>query len=822
MPVQKMSSSYRDDNNLNISSGVKAKLQKWIGKASSNVRDKRLGKENSAEIMNCEPVKVEMTSNISPQHSRSRSAPIPMEKVVKKIRKGSESQTSTWYIKEDIERENHINDSYSYKRIPMGKAHSVGLHESSSAPSMVKVERMSVMDCCGKEVSPADQKNGGEEDLIGRTENGCIMNGINSYSCTKKASGSLSTKRPKFNRDRSQTSVDLSDNSRSPDNGRIVSAYSLESIPQNYQQLSGQIQFRLHKWVERASSHLASQRDRRPSEESASSTDDSVYTPDSPSSGVTPRSGKESQVQKIKELELALKELVENVGVRGGNWPSKGSNTNSPGSLSRERSRNNSHRNDSDCQEHGELNGEEKNDLFANNARDISKSNEGRNNSSSDADTAVIKMTDGEKSLFDSRPEDDDVQDLGDIIFIKSRSSTLEQVANTSPRDRRSANLQDVFFSETLIEDNQKNAQETKKNLGPNALGEEKRRERSIEAKEGRSVSRYKTPASGQNETECSWAPYENKLNSKNETERKSERPKIKRQSTGSVGSLLKTESNLAVRESMRQYLKFKDADLSAFAVECVRHANKKKQILREEEVQPDNQSGAERNIAQKKLEITNTAQVADATDQKPIVVFSSPDNNLRTDEQSDLLKQQSASLRSSEEGNVSDKDLTASEDNIFVRTAEEAQQFEKSEATEPLQKRKESLGRTSSDPPVEPIDTTQRLYKFPSMPMFYIPDDDGDTKTCKKQKRLSFTIFGANSSGSNPFYQGKLNSRTKFMSSSNSKLTAVKDENGNDVVGKLKSSPRPKLRQRKVSAPSGSALFPTPSSVRVDIEALI
>ena len=822
MPVQKMSSSYRDDNNLNISSGVKAKLQKWIGKASSNVRDKRLGKENSAEIMNCEPVKVEMTSNISPQHSRSRSAPIPMEKKVKKIRKGSESQTSTWYIKEDIERENHINDSYSYKRIPMGKAHSVGLHESSSAPSMVKVERMSVMDCCGKEVSPADQKNGGEEDLIGRTENGCIMNGINSYSCTKKASGSLSTKRPKFNRDRSQTSVDLSDNSRSPDNGRIVSAYSLESIPQNYQQLSGQIQFRLHKWVERASSHLASQRDRRPSEESASSTDDSVYTPDSPSSGVTPRSGKESQVQKIKELELALKELVENVGVRGGNWPSKGSNTNSPGSLSRERSRNNSHRNDSDCQEHGELNGEEKNDLFANNARDISKSNEGRNNSSSDADTAVIKMTDGEKSLFDSRPEDDDVQDLGDIIFIKSRSSTLEQVANTSPRDRRSANLQDVFFSETLIEDNQKNAQETKKNLGPNALGEEKRRERSIEAKEGRSVSRYKTPTSGQNETECSWAPYENKLNSKNETERKSERPRIKRQSTGSVGSLLKTESNLAVRESMRQYLKFKDADLSAFAVECVRHANKKKQILREEEVQPDNQSGAERNIAQKKLESTNTVQVADATDQKPIVVFSSPDNNLRTDEQSDLLKQQSASLRSSEEGNVSDKDLTASEDNIFVRTAEEAEQFEKSEATEPLQKRKESLGRTSSDPPVEPIDTTQRLYKFPSMPMFYIPDDDGDTKTCKKQKRPSFTIFGANSSGSNPFYQGKLNSRTKFMSSSNSKLTAVKDENGNDVVGKLKSSPRPKLRQRKVSAPSGSALFPTPSSVRVDIEALI
>ena len=815
MPVQKMSSSYRDDNNLNISSGVKARLQKWIGKASSNVRDKRLGKENSAEIMNCEPMKVEMTSDVSPQHSKSRSAPIPMEKVVKKMRKGSESITSTWYVKEDIERENHINDSYSNKRTPVGNAHSVGLHESSSAPSMVKVERMSVMD--SKEVSSRDQKNGGEEDPIGQTENGYVMNGINGYSCTKKASGSLSTKRPKFRRDRSQTSVDLIDNSRSPDNGRIVSAYSLESIPQNHQQLSGQIQSRLHKWVERASSHLASQRDRSTSEESASSTDDSVYTPDSPSSGVTPRSGKESQVQKIKELELALKELVENVGVRAGNWPSKGSNTNSPGPSSRERSRNNSQRNDNDCQENRELNGEEKNDLFANNARDISKSNEGRNNST-DADTAVIKMTDGEKSFFDSRPQDDDVEDLGDVIFIKSRNSALEQVANSSPRDRRSAHLQDVFFSETLIEDTQKNAQETKKKLGPNALGE-----RSIETKEGRNVSRNKTPASGQNETENSRVPYESKLNAKNETERKSERPsRIKRQSTGSVGSLLKTESNPALRESMRQYLKFKDADLSAFAVECVKHANKKKQILREEEVQPDNQSGAERTIAQKKLESTNTAQIADATDQKPIVVFSSPDNNPQTDEQSDLLKQESASLRSSEDGNVSDKDLTASEDNIFARTAEEAEQFEKDLATEPLQKRKESLGRSASHPPEEPIDTTQRLYKFPSMPMFYIPDDDEDIKTSKKQKRLSFTVFGGNSSGSNPFYQGKLNSRTKFMSSSNSKLTAVKDENGNDVVGKLKSSPRPKLRQRKVSAPPGSALFPTPSSVRVDIEALI
>lgn len=827
-----MSSPYREVSSINISSGVKAKLQKWIGKASTNVREKQAGKEISAEIMDYEPVKcVEVTSNLSPQHSRSRSAPIVMEKLVKKRRKRSEATAPTWYINEDSERENAGIDSSPKNGIIRGITHSVRLHESSSAPSLAKVEKQIVLGC-SKETSLGDQTGS-----VGVNTTGGIdkdTNGMNGYARNNDISGSSTARKLKLSRERSKTSFDLTGESGSSDNEKISSAHSLDSIPQNVQQLSGQIQFRLQKWVERAS-HLATQRDRRPSEESASSTDDSVYAPDSPSSGLTLGPQNESQVQKIKELELALKELVENVGVRGGTWPSKDSNSNSPSSSSRKRSRQNSQRHGSDCQENGELNGSEKNGLIENHSRDVHESplRQSRNHSSSStgSDEAVNK-TDGEKYVFDNHPKDDDLEDLDDVIFMKLSNTIREQTKNHSPHDRRSANLQDVLISETLIDETPRYGEgDNAKKIAQKNL-EKKQREGSKENLSADTETRNRVgktlSTDGQKETESSKPPSENKLGSKNGAGKKLERPRVKKQDIALDANSLKVGPNLAVRESMRQYLKFKDADLSAFAVECVRHANKKKQTLREgDQAQHDSQGSEERMVTQKKLENTNNTQVVDAAEQnKPIVVLSPHDKNQQIDEQKGLNDTQKLECAGSSElpmENESAKEIIASDGNsrnIFARTAEEAEWFEKKKDVNPMPKRKGSLGRASSHPPVEPANTSQRLYKFPSMPMFYIPQGKEDTES-GKQKQISLALHESINAGtgSDPFYHGEIGSKTKPRASSS--LT-LKDINGNDAIEKPKSSSRPKLRQRKLSAPPRTALYPMPSTIRVDIEALI
>lgn len=315
-----MASTYKENvSNINISSGVKAKLQKWMGKANANVRDKRVGKEITAETMDYESSKIKVTNTLSPEHSRSRSTPIPMpgtEKKLKKLRRGSLNFPPTKTLKEDIVRENGENDSYSKNGIQQGFiTHSVPLHESSSAPNCVQLKRQYAFDKCVEKTTLEDQTCGIGVKTTDRTDEP-LINGMNGYRITQEEPGSrVRTKCDVLDRTRSKTSVDLSGQDQSPENGRMVSAVSLDSIPNNVQELSGQIQSRLQIWVKRAS-HLATVRGRRQSEESASPTDDGANTPDSPRS-LTPGSGSESQVKKIKELELALKELVENVGVRG-------------------------------------------------------------------------------------------------------------------------------------------------------------------------------------------------------------------------------------------------------------------------------------------------------------------------------------------------------------------------------------------------------------------------------------------------------------------------------------------------------------------------
>lgn len=849
-----MASTYKENvSNINISSGVKAKLQKWIGKANANVRDKRVGKEITAETMDYESSKIKVTNTLSPEHSRSRSTPIPMpgtEKKLKKLRRGSLNFPPTKTLKEDIVRENGENDSYSKNGIQQGFiTHSVPLHESSSAPNCVQLKRQYAFDKCVEKTTLEDQTCGIGVKTTDRTDEP-LINGMNGYRITQEEPGlRVRTKCDVLNRTRSKTSVDLPGQDQSPENGRMVSAVSLDSIPNNVQELSGQIQSRLQIWVKRAS-HLATVRGRRQSEESASPTDDGANTPDSPRS-LTSGSGSESQVKKIKELELALKELVENVGVRGESCPSKLQDacSNSPSSSSRNRSRNTSERRGSDRQENGEFNGNEKDGGMENVSRDVkqSASQKSRNNSSSSADSdTVMKLTD----VFDSRQNENDQVDLDDVIFMKASYPTRDQPYH-SPRERKSVTLQDVLISETLIEEIPRPADnDNAKKMTPKIQVRKQRDETALQRRateeyssevadsknrSGKTVSTEEHIENGNSvKTVC-----ENNLSSKNGTADKLGRPRVKRRAMSTDANSPKACSNHGVRESMRQYLKFKDADLSAFAVECVRHANKKKQIVREEgdQATPGEQD-AENTIPAKKVVNIEDTQAVGAMEQKPVVVISSEDNDKQTDIAnglSDAPKLEFARSSGSPLDNETAEEIIQNEIssyNVFARTAEEADWYEKEQVLAPISKRKESLERSSSNPSWEAGSTSQRLYKFPSMPMFYIPSGNEDSdvrKQLKKEKRKSATSFphALNESvntGSDPFYHGDTRSKTrlKAVSSSSSSNLSSRDENGNETLEKPKSSPRPKLKGRKFSAPARSHLFSLPSKIRVDIEALI
>ena len=136
-----MASSYGSASSVNISTGMKAKLQKWMGKASSNVRDKRSA--NSRETLTetkdySHPLEIN-NGALTPQHSRARSAPIPMlhgdKIVVKKTRKGSLANSPTYYKRVNGDRENDRIISYPKNGIPKDLSHSMVLYESSSDPS---------------------------------------------------------------------------------------------------------------------------------------------------------------------------------------------------------------------------------------------------------------------------------------------------------------------------------------------------------------------------------------------------------------------------------------------------------------------------------------------------------------------------------------------------------------------------------------------------------------------------------------------------------------------------------------------------------------
>lgn len=806
------------------------------------MRDKRAasGRETSAEMTDHQSQLLASNATFVPHHSRTRSSPIPMlngEKVAKKPRKGSDSTTPG-------DRENGRIESYPKNGIPQGLSHSMVLYESSSDPSS-SLQKQNNANCYSKTLNFEDQTG-----IVRANTNHPTR--AKSMNCLNSGKEVLSSRaRTKGNRPAratSKTSGEYSDESAGSDNEKITSNLVFDNSPSDVQQLSGQIQMRLQKWVERAS-HLAAVRDRRASEESASSTDDSLNPPESPcskSSGSEPKSwNNESSVKKIKELELALKELVENVG----GWTSKQNGDHSPGS-SGQRSRHNSQREDDELVEKGKHSLLRK--LPKNYSEPVLRQN--RNYSSSSETDACVNTTDGDSKLMIDNPEEsndplseNEMEDVDDVIFMKSGRPTRDESKTDKLRtqNRRSVVLQEVLLCETLIEQfpKQNDKDDTLKKV-TQTISLKGLDDTSMKSK---ALGDYSLEATGNKnrsgKTELTEEPTvaENAKLQENKTRegagKKLERPKLRKQITAPDGSSLKVGTDLSVRESMRKYLNFKDADLSAFAVECVRHANKKKQLLRSEVAEKENLGGKTLQLPKEananESDSTNSVRT---TEQKPIVIISSQDEDCQTEISRSLPSSRASSLDDETASEPGENDPRSHYS--FARTAEEAEWFAKGiipPARGNRVAKKESLGRSSSNPQRDPV-TSQRLYKFPSMPMFYIPKGNVDSENGKEKRtkifnkpsaplspqRRSVASFPANLDlmNSDPFYHGlsDLDPATKPRASTGS-CVSDKGENDNEVN---KTSTRPTLKKRKMSAPSRSGLYPMTSSVRVDIEALI
>lgn len=803
-----MASSYGSAPSVNISTGMKAKLQKWMGKASSNLLDKRSAnsRETLTETMDySHPLEVNKGA-LTPQHSRTRSAPIPMlngDKIpVKKVRKGSLANSPSHNKRVNGDRENERIISYPKNGIPKDLSHSMVLYESSSDPSSFPRKQNNT------ELSLTNQTHcaSGGRNVQAASRDDKNMTSTNAKEVKKSRA---QTKGNRLGRAGSKTSGEYSDESANSDSERLSTNSVFENSPSGgLEQLSGQIQSRLQKWVERAS-YIAAMRERRASEESASSTDDSLNPPESPNSRTSAtdaRSWKnESQVKKIKELELALKELVENIGVRSG----KQDGTQSPNS-GRE-SRHDSQR------ENGYLITNEGQNLLCTLSEDIGKSDlhQNRANSTSSDPDACVNTADEVKSMNDNSEGTNDVirenpmeEDEDEFIFMKSSKPNREMTYNGGPPPtqtlrRRSVDLQEVLLCQTLIEQFPKqNGYDSAAKIAAiveNKLIDDTSKnsvEGNVPAVTSTENCSSKTEVmQGQNGTETSKL-LESKA--RESTGNKPVRPNLRKRHTSPDGTDLKVGGGLRVRESMRQYLNFKDADLSAFAVECVRQANKKKQNVREEEAEKENINNKAPQPTRKEANTTGSDDSPSILSSgiKPTVVITSQVESCQTGE-ANLNKSLADSRGSSVDEEGANSEASVDEHSsryVFARTAEEAEWFAKEFALSKENGEKESLGRSSSNPQ-QGASTSQRLYKFPSMPMFYLPKGNEDAKSQKKtaksskpsatQRRSIASIPSASDSlvgKKDPFYHGlDMASKTKPKSRSSLNLHG-KDQNANEV----------------------------------------
>ena len=834
---------------VNVSSGVMAKLQKWMGKASAKpyeIRTKARGAQHQS-------VQISHSNNTlsSPIHVRTRSAPVPMPEMELRATRRRKASASTPPPTHSLQKESeHESEKQTIHLEPKNgipravASRSVGRNDLSLDQSGFNPQKQCIANTKrGRRASvgavePADETDS-RRNFVKANDH---MKEIKMNSRATKT----------VNKTARERSCDNSEESGPSDNEKIGSS---SGSPNNgVQKLPEQIETRLRKWVEKTSL-VGSKRNRVSSEESISSTDDSLNPPESPTSRPAAGQGgkywkRGTQAKEMQELKLALKELVENVGVRVGRTTEKDPSSPTSG-----------------------LGGQKANSTQVKTAyegknKEIAKCKYGstdyvsmatrsmgsrKNSSSSDSDGGFRETgrgANGNKTLHAlySKLRNDggvadklnqcELEDYAKCALMNDDIRNRELNNNRGQQARKSVTLQEVLISETLIEESAKQEDDdiAKETLLPN----DKKTSEMADRFDSRNIGNFSSKVEGckehSGETDVSRVPKGTEhpklffeeggtLKPENGISKKLKRPGLQKRSTAPADSLsLRVNLDSTPRERMRHCLNFKDSELSAFAEECVRHAIIKKR----------NSHGEDGNnrIDFRKAEATDDVQKKAAD--------STPPGDQSHSTKAPKIRPKAASLPNEEAA----KEIAIRDDKshfIFARTAEEAEWFEKELGgckRGKHAKDKASLERLHSNPLQET--GTQRLCKFPSLPMFYTPQVDEATDPRKRSKTDKALYRRSVAAASFPNYPDSAlmfgsaeppsvvalcdgaestsdrRSHSKAKSSSSSKL---------DQVGKgtVEGKGRPSMRKRKLSVPSRLGRHSNSSlDIRVGIEALI
>ncbi|XP_032228526.2 uncharacterized protein LOC116612019 isoform X2 [Nematostella vectensis] len=231
----------------------------------------------------------------------------------------------------------------------------------------------------------------------------------------------------------------------------------------------------------------------------------------------------------------------------------------------------------------------------------------------------------------------------------------------------------------------------------------------------------------------------DDKIGMENESVEKKKSPEAKQTKPSSPllsGRLETKEEERNLKRGMRACLDFNDADLSAFAAECIKTAAKKKMSKDKKADEAENEHSRDGLDGRSSLEREGKVE-SKWSSQSSILTNSSEEktNNDKLELSDEDYKLMRASLEEefSSENKESRKKamstesldvMTSFEDGAVLVEAESPKDFEDNEEYQNLEQ-KESSG----------------LRKFPSMPLFYVPKEEYDSSV-KRNKSMRKSIW--------------------------------------------------------------------------------
>ena len=879
-----------------ISSNVRMRLHKWVGRTASTGKEKR--ELAQFEISSSDAKNVDHESRVGPANSSLGSSPIPIPKVERNFTSRG-SNTSVTYLTPSYTESIEGSTAYHKNEIPSSSSHAA-INSAHLDKELQNTSKDGIMQrIFGKATSNSSTKRDkgrttGDKGS-GRTQND-----------TKCDDKQVPNKRAAFKANKAkrtgQTSTDSSENSVCSDSDKQTSSFGTsleeeEDKETNIEKLSEQIQVRLQKWVNKASA-VAEKRDRRQSEESLTSSTDSVDGGPGPETEKAKRETK--QAKEIRELESALKELVGNAAKSGRtrrlsrcDLLDTGS-TDSSDQRSRKSSRQEIHT-APDLKLLGRTKRKTGSDSEAEGSTAVEEAEQGLSKQARNNDESDLKVQDngrskesqrtgGTRSLLQWEHSQAGGQRVSHGKLGKSDSGTsseMEIAAGNNPgygnkkllthQNSNSNNVRETRNSKephVICEVDTKNTVISHERTGPrnpsltatrelqeveecDMPGKEKRRLETTEELSSPSESYEvhceprpnigsqsigqsgKTEAIQERILEVANARLPVVDASEMETSSKDDgptKPCIKKSSAPNSVYNLKMRAD--VRESMRHFLNFNDTDLSEFAVECVRHANKKKKRIRKKNSagQEESCSGSDENTEDKDETAAGSSECEEAarrSTQNTAPVSDKTLTPLGKEPPCEMIKHGGQ---------------------IFAKTTEESELL----STAPEMCRLRNAWSTCDAQNTTKLEEQRTLlvHRFPSMPMFYCPkeqtenaekeretrsDSVASLKVCNRslQKSRSTSNLleddapdGAgkvqgrtslNVPSMDPFYHGDTGKPEKVEKQRRiNRLRprswfgkpAIKDENGN-----MQKRASPMLRNRKKNQRS---------SVHVSIEALI